>query len=156
MAVLQGIITQNVPAVTSQIIFGNPSTLDSITYSNSGIIFPVASSFTMSQSDYALFNLYNLQFFNSLILNYPGPLSSATNVVLPASKFEIIAVPIGNVIEYIQTTGLTNLNVYNIVYSTATQVATFSARPSQVTITLQEYVNSFPILRQFANQISLG
>jgi hypothetical protein len=148
-------ITQNIPAATQQIIFYNPSEFDNITYSSNSITYATEASITLSQSDLALWFVNKLIFYNTLLFNFPT-INASFNAPLPICKFEIVANPtVAHIIEYIQTSGLTSLSVYNITYNTSTNTATFTARTSPITVTLQEYLIGFEYIKQFTNQCSL-
>lgn len=151
MAALQGVITQNVPGNTQQIVFQNPSFLDSITYSSSGFTYPISSSFTLSQSDLALFLQYIIQFYNSIFYNFPF-LNSQFSQPLPFSNTEVYYVPGPDFLYYYQTSSNPALQVYQISIHNGTKVSTFAARASAVTITNQEFLFSYQILISYLNK----
>ena len=55
MTTLSSLVTLNVPSGSQTLSWGNPTTLDSITFGSNLITFPAAASYTLSESDFALF-----------------------------------------------------------------------------------------------------
>ena len=150
---LQGVITINTPSDTAQIVFSNGSTLDSITYSHTGLTYPVASSFNLSQSDFALFYVYKSQFYNSLFQNFPV-IRTSFDVKVPVCLTEINSLGSPNIIRYHQTSA--DSLVYNISYNRNTNIATFAARSNSITITPQEYLQAYQLITLFATQVTLS
>lgn len=150
------VVTQNLPSDTQQVIFYDTGEFDNITYSSNQITYAAESSITMSQSDFALWYKYFLQYYNLLLTNFPV-INSAYNTSVPICKFEILSLSTQspNLIEYIQTSTITSQSVYSITYSTTGNTATFAARSAPITITLQEFLIGFQLITQFANQCSL-
>ena len=152
---LTGSISQDVPGTLQSITFSNPTFLDSITYSSAGITYPVAASFTLSQSDFALFYAYKSQFYASLLQNFSSIIQSQL-VPLPVALMEIKNISGPDVLQYYQTSTSSPVYlVYNISYDYDDNIATFAARSSAITITLQEYLVAFQILKLFSQQVAL-
>ena len=153
---LQVIITQNTPGQTQSMTFNNPSFCDSITYSSSGITYPIASAWTCSQSDFNLFFTYKGQFFNSLLTNFPF-IANSYGLEVPVCKMQIYSSNGPNLIQYLQTSTASPVSlVYNITFDRVAKTVTFAARSSAITITLQEYLAAFPIIGIYANQVALA
>jgi len=153
---LQGIITQDIPSLTQQIVFSNPSTLDSITYlSGTGVSYPIASGFTLSQSDFNLWFQYKTQFYNALFNNFPV-IGQFSSVEVPVVQMKIYSSNGPNIIQYYQTSTASPVNlVYNITFDRGALTATFGERSSAITITPQEYLMGFQFISAFANQVQL-
>jgi hypothetical protein len=150
-------IAQNIPSATQQIIFYDPSEFDNIIYASNQMTYAAESTITLSQSDFALWFGYKLQFYNALFANFPG-INSSANVPLPISKFEILSLSTSNpfILQYVQTSTSSPItNVYNITFSTTAKTATFAARSNPITITLQEFLVGFQWIQQFAKQCPL-
>jgi hypothetical protein len=153
---LQGLITQNSPGNTQQIVFNNPSMIDSITYGNAGITYPNVPSYTLTQSDFSLFYTYKTQFYNALLINFPS-LSEMANLEVPVCQMKIYSSSGPNIIQYYQssTASPTSL-VYNISFDRGSLTTTFAARPAAITISIQEYLLAFPIIALYANQVGIA
>jgi len=151
---LQGEIFVDLPNQTQTISFQNPNILDSITYSSGVIQYPVTNTFTLSQSDFALFILYKTQFYQSLISNFPVVGLSFQAEVL-AAQIRLLSTLGPNLFTFNQTTtGSYNL-VYNMTFDRNAKTVGFQARTNQISITLQEYLMAFPVLMQYANQVAI-
>ena len=149
-------MTQNTSGNTQNIVYNNPGFIDSITYASNGITYPKASTFTLSQSDCSLFLAYKLQFYNALLQNFKT-VTSYFNIELPVCLMEIQSLSSPNTIRYHQTsTSTPTTHVYNITFDRDALTTTFAARPSAITITLQEYLNAFQLIQIFFNQIALA
>lgn len=148
--------TLNIPGTTQQIIFSNPSEIENITYSTSGITYASEISSVLSRSDFALFFQYKIQFFNSLFVDFPNIVASY-QLEVPVCKVQIYSSNGPNLIQFLQTSTASPISsVYNITYDRGTHTATFSSRINPITITLQEYFLAFQVLSQFAKQVSLA
>lgn len=152
---LSSVITQNIPAGTQQIIFNNPTEVDNITYSGSGLTYAVESSFTLSQSDMVLYFQNKLAFYNALLLNFPA-INAGFNLEVPVCLMEVQSMSGPNYLVFTQTSTASPVtHVYTITFDRGSLIATFAARASAITITPQEYLMAFQILRLFFNQVSL-
>lgn len=153
---LQGTLIQNVPANTAEIDFYNPTLLDSVSYSSSGISYPVANSYSLNQSDFSLFYNYKSQLYNFILANFPSVVNSYNNE-LPVCFIEVQSLSGPNIIQYYQKSTASPVNlVYNISFDRGTLTATFAARTNQITITFQEFLFAFFILKLYASQIALA
>lgn len=151
---LQGVITQDIPNATQSISFVNPTVLDSITYSSVGLTYPVAGSYTLSQTDFNLWITYKTQFYTSLFVSFPN-ISLNNLKEVSAAQIRLLSTTGPNLYTYNQTTtGAYNL-VYNITFDRNAKTVSFQARTAGVTITAQEYLMAYPILMQFANQVAI-
>jgi len=156
MTTLTSTVTLNVPTGSQSLAWGNPTTLDSITYGSGVLTFPPATQYILSQSDFALYFSYNKTFFDALLLNFPAVYQSYQTEI-PSSLFQIHAIPLANEVILLQQTNSPSLaTVFNISFNTATLQATFSARSSTLSISPQEYLLSFPILQQYASQVGIS
>lgn len=156
MTTLSSLVTLNVPSGSQTLSWGNPTTLDSITFGSNLITFPAAASYTLSQSDFALFFSYKVTFFNALLVNFPS-CYQAYQIEIPASKYDIQSLTVVNLLNFLQTTGTPSpVNVFNISFDRGTKNATFAARPNPVTISLSEYLISFPVLQLYATQVRIA
>lgn len=153
MAVLQGIITQNVPGNTQVITFSNPSTLDTATFGLTGITYPIASTFTLSQADMVLYNNYNILFYTALFYNFPL-LNSKFAIEIPVSTCQIQSLSVPNTIAFTQTSA--GQPVFTINYNRSTKIATFSARSSGIVVTIQEFLYAYQVLLIFMNQVAIA
>jgi hypothetical protein len=97
-----------------------------------------------------------LQFYNSLLLNFPS-ISNSFNLKLPVSKFDISSLIGPDVIEFIQTSTTSPIKrVYKLMFDKSALTVEFSARSNPITITLQEYLLGFQWITQFYHQVKLG
>jgi hypothetical protein len=145
----------NLPSGTQQIIFSNPSEVDNITYSSSGITYALESSFILSQADMALYMTYLTVFYNALLLNFPS-INASFNKEVSVFLIEIQALNGPNLLVFTQTSTASPItHVYTITFDRGAKTATFAARSSAITITPQEYLIAFQLLKLFFNQIAL-
>jgi hypothetical protein len=153
---ISSVITQNVPSNTQQIIFNNPSEFENISYSSIGITYAAESSTALSQEDFITFYQNKLQFYNSLLVNFPS-IANYFNLKLPVSKFDILSLSGPNLIEYTQTSTSSPISkVYNLTFDRVALTMTFAARVNPIIITLQEFLIGFQWITQFYNQIKLS
>ena len=153
---LSGSLNSNVPSNTYEIVFNNPSLIDSITYSNLGITYPSTSSYTLSQDDFALFYTYKSQLYNGILQNFPN-VTAAFYLEIPVCRMEIQSLGSPNILQYYQTSTASPITlVYNISYNRSNNIATFAARSSQITVTLQEYLQAFQMITLYAKQVALA
>jgi hypothetical protein len=76
---------------------------------------------------------------------------------MPVCLFEIQSMSGPNLLVYTQTSTASPVtHVYTITFDRGAKTATFSARSSQISITIQEFLNGFQILRLFLNQCLLN
>jgi len=143
----------DIDAGTQSITFSNPAAIDTISYSSNTLTFGTTSDFTLSKSDFALYNKY-LQAFNSLLIfNFPK-IASFFNGAFPPSLFAIYS-PDLTYFEYIQSSN--NNVVYQTIYTPpdSSTAIDFPARIA-VTISLQEFELGVALFSQFANQVALN
>lgn len=153
---LTGSISLNTPSTTQEIIFSNPTTLDSITYSSNFFTYPISSSFVLSQSDFANFWFYKQQFYNSLLANF-GQIQKNYSIKVPVCSMKIYSSNGPNIIQYTQTSSASPITqVYNITFDRGALTATFAARYNLITITTQEFLMAYPIIGLFANQCTIS
>lgn len=153
---LLAINTLNLPSLTQSIVFNNPSQVDEISYASNSITYPIASSFVLSQADFALFYQYSQQFYNSLIINFPN-ITQYYNIEIPVCLFEIQSLGGPNLLNFTQTSTASPVtHVYTITFDRVAKTATFAARASAITITMQEYLLAFSALTQYANQVTIA
>ena len=96
-----------------------------------------------------------MTFFNALLVNFPS-CYQAYQIEIPASKYDIQSLTVVNLLNFLQTTGTPSpVNVFNISFDRGTKNATFAARPNPVTISLSEYLISFPVLQLYATQVRI-
>jgi len=149
-------ITQNVPAITEQVVFFNPSEFENISYSSRGITYAVEISSVLSQVDFIVFYQNLLQFYNSILLNFPT-IANSFNTLLPVCQYKIFTSNGPNLIQYTQTSTASPItSVYNITYDKVANTATFARRLNPITITLQEFLTGFQWFTQFFNQIKIN
>jgi hypothetical protein len=151
---LTGNITLNPAGTIQQMLFQNPGTVDSITFSALGVTYPVAASYTLSIADLTSYLKFNIAFNIALFYNFPN-LNSAYSLPLPFMSAAVAYAPGPNFLSYIQTSGSTALPVFSISIHNGTLISTFAARASAVTITYQEYLYCYQILISYLNK-SLG
>jgi hypothetical protein len=149
MTTLIGTATLNLPGNTQSISFGNPTTLDSITYGASGITYPTTSSFVLGASDFALFALYSQQFITALLINFPA-LYPFYKKAAPTCGYSLQVPQGATEFTYTQTTGNGLTPVYTLSTHRGNLNTTFAARTSPVTITYQEFLIGQPIIQQYA------
>ena len=146
--------TFDIAGQTQTITFNNPSQVDQITFSSNQITFSSESSFNLVKSDILLYNKYLQAFNNLLLINFPS-ISSSIGLAWPLCVFDFTESNIGvQRLIYNQTTSGTT--VININYLPIATSAAFSARPSPVTITLQEFFMFVFMMNQFAQQVNLN
>ena len=120
------------------------------------MVYPIASSFTLSKADFALFYLYKTQFYNALLVNFPS-LSASFQQEVAVMKSQIYSSNGPNLIQYLQTSTASPVSlVYNITYDRGAHTATCAARNSAITISFQEYLMCYPIITLYANQVALA
>ena len=153
------VVSQDIVNATQQVVISDPTEFDNILFNSSGITYASESAITISLSDLQLWYGYLRAFNTSLLANFPVtsspfPIGGGGYAAIPICKFEIASVSTQtpNIVQYVQTSTLTSLNVYNITYSTTANTATFAARSSSVTISLQEYLIGFQFISTFINQ----
>jgi hypothetical protein len=153
---LIGIITQDTPNVTQSVVFSQSgTTLDSITYTTSGLTYPITSSFVLTLNDFNLFILYKSQFFNSLFSNYPI-LNAAYTKEVNVNQVKIYSSNGPNIIQFYQSSTASPINlVYNVTFDRNALTATFGARSSAITISIQEYLMAYQILLLYARQVAI-
>jgi hypothetical protein len=131
---LTAITTLDIPGLTQIIKFNNPAQVDEIDFGNNQIIFKASPTFNLSKSDFLLYINYLNVFNTALILNFPA-VTAFQPLALPLSECNF---KIGSTrITYDQHSGVND--VFNITYFLNTQIMTFTARASDMTITLQEF-----------------
>lgn len=153
---LTNITTFDVVGGTQTMAFYDPSLVDQITYSAGSITLAAISSFNLSKSDMLLYYQYVNSFNNLLFVNFPS-ISAHVNTSWPFdTTFEIYTTTVGvNHIYYIQNT-VSSTNVYTINYVPTATAASFAARSSPVTITLQEWFMTVYLLAQYSTQVSVN
>jgi len=153
---LTAVITQNISAQTQNIIFSTSGQVEEITYSNNQITYAAESSFVLSQSDFSLFAAYKLQFYNALLSNYPN-INTYFNIEIPVCLIEIQSLSGPNIIQFHQTSTASPVSlIYNISFDRGALTATFAAQSNQITITLQEFLLAYQMLRSYFNQCQIA
>lgn len=128
--------------------------VDQIVFSSNQITFSNISSFNLSKSDYLLYFQYLNAYFTTLLINFPS-IGGSVNGKFPVCQFEILETSLGVThIDYIQSSQ--GSTIYSINYVPVALSASFVARASPITITLQEFFYAINILTQYTNQISLN
>lgn len=151
---LQQILTTDSVNVTASVTFNNPAQLDRIDFANNQITFAATSSFNLSKSDTILYIQFLLFFNNNLFINFPY-VSQSVNGSFPVSSFNLFTTNLGvKKIDYVQSSN--GVNVLNMNYLPIASSCAFAARPSPVTVTLQEFYMMTYVLGQYANQISVN
>jgi hypothetical protein len=150
---LTGNITLNPAGNVQQMLFQNPGTVDSITFTATGVTYPVASVYTLSISDLVLYQKFNIAYNIALFYNFPT-LNAAYTLPLPDFSAMVSFAPGPNFLTYVQTSGASASPVFTINIHNGTLVSTFAARASAVTITYQEYLFSYQLLIAFLNKCS--
>jgi hypothetical protein len=152
---LTSVISLDVINVNSSITYNNPSQIESISFSSNSITFSSTAGFTLSKSDTLLYLKYLLAFNSQLFVNFPF-ISQFSTLSLPVSQFKILILNGPNIIEYFQTSTSSPVSlVYNITY-TPGGTATFAARSSPITITLQEFFMCIYMMIQYQTQININ
>ena len=149
-------ISQNIPSNTQQIIFYNPTEFENITYSTSGMTYNSESSVVLNITDFIVFYQNKLQFYNSLLTNFPS-IPSNIEKTIPVCQFKIYSSSGPNILQYTQTSTASPItSVYNLTLDRVGLTVTFAARSNPITITLQEYLIGFHWITQFYNQVVLA
>lgn len=139
---------------TQTLTFNNPGQVDQVSFTSNAITFAAESQYTLAKIDVLLYFQYLNSFNNLLLLNFPS-ISSSIGQIWPLSKFDISTTSQGvKKIEYTQTTAGTT--VLDISYLPIATSASFAARGSPVTISLQEYFMTILMMNQFTTQVSLN
>lgn len=154
---LTSVIAQDIPAATQEITFYNPGVIEDVLFSNNTFTYAAISSFTLIKSDFVLFFANKLQFYNAVLNNFPYVGSYYFNNVLPASstQMQISSHPSPNISFTHTSSESPTLTVVNITYDINAQTATFAKRLNAVTITMQEFLHAFGVLKRFAAQCAL-
>lgn len=148
---LTAITTLNIPGLTQTIAFNNPGLVDEIDFGNNQVTLKASSSYTLSKSDLLLYYNYLNVYNNALLFNFPSIVASYL-VPIPVSKFNLKPQSTTLLFEYLSGTS----NAITINYDLGTKIATFTARPSDVIITLQEFFMMVILFTQFQKQVSLN
>jgi hypothetical protein len=139
---------------TQSITFNNPGQVDQITYASNQVTFQTISTFNLSKSDLQLYIKYLIAFNNLLIFNFPA-VSAAYTLPWPISDFHIFETNSGvQKIDYVQTS--LGTQVININYLPLATSASFAARVSPVTVTVQEFLMCVYMLTQYSVQVGLN
>ncbi len=134
---ITGITNLNIPANSQNIQFFNPGLLDEYIFINNAIVIKAHAQFTLSQTDYLIHFQYLLLYFQGILSNFPS-LNQLINTIIPASEYDLQFKTIGSpTLSYIQKTG--NITAENLSYDVNSKIMTFSNKPSDVTISIQEF-----------------
>lgn len=134
--------------------YESSSLVDQISYGSNQITYAAISTFNLSKADCLLYYSYVNAFNNSLIVNFPITANSI-NAALPLSQFDITLSSSGA--EHIVYTQLSGSSVvYTTNYVPLAQAASFAARISPVTVTLQEFFTGLYFKTKFNVQIALN
>jgi len=153
MALVQMLTTDN-SLLTASLTFNNPLQIDQVDFGSNAITFQSCSSYNLVKSDVLLYIQYLMFFNNNLLINFPS-IASSVNTALPVSNIQTSVTSLGvKHINYVQTSGTST--VLSINYVPVAGAAGFSARPSAVTITLQEFFMMAYVLSQYANQVNVN
>lgn len=130
------------------------SLLDQITFSSDLVTYEAISSYNLSKSDMALcikfLNVYLLLIYTNFPLT-----GQSINLAWPLCKFDITLSTSG--VEHITYTQSSQGNTFlTINYVPIASAASFSARVSPVTISIQEFINGVNFQNAFFNQVSLN
>lgn len=133
------------------IIFSNPGTVDEIDFSGTNITLKAMSTLVLSKANFNLYFSYIVIYQTALLFNFPI-LANQNISILPASKFNLKPQnPTVILLEFLSGATQAVVMTYDLVAKTIT----FTARASDVVITMQEFFMYLIMLRQFQNQISL-
>jgi hypothetical protein len=146
--------TFDLVGLTQTLTFFNPSQVDQITFSSNQITFGAISSFNLVKSDVILYCKYLNTFNNLLIQNFPS-VSTSVNNAWPLSEFDITESSSG-VTHLIYTQTSQGTAVQTINYVPIATSASFAARGSPVTISLQEFFMYVLMSNQYAIQVNLN
>jgi hypothetical protein len=149
---LTSITTLDIIGGNQTIVFNNPSQIDQIQYSSSGITFSATSGYNLSKSDLFLFGQYLTVFYNLLQINFPSSINNLTS--LPNTNFSISQTFAGVTHINFSETSLGN-NVFGINYVPQAASGAIASR-SQITITPQEFFLFQIMLVQYINQVRLN
>ena len=134
--------------------YESSSQVDQIIYSSNQITFQTCSAFNLSQSDLQLYFTYLNTFNTNLKINFPI-INNSVNTSFPLCEFDLKITNVGTKkIVYTQTTSGTN--VVLITYVPIATAASFIARASPVTITIQEFLMMISMLIVYENQVLLS
>lgn len=151
---LTATILTDIAGSTQTLTFSNPAMVDQIVFSNNHITLKAIASFNLSKVDMAIYLQYITQFNNLLFLNFPS-FSSSLNLTWPISHFGINT-SMSGVEHIIYTQSSQGTQVVQINYVPTALAGSFAARPSPVTITLQEWFMKIYMLTQYFNQIKVS
>jgi hypothetical protein len=150
MALTQ-ILTLDIIDNLASITFNNPAQIDQVSFASNQITFSICSIFNLVKSDLILYIKYLTQFNASLIINFPS-VGTSINQSFPISNFQVNRTSLGVThINYIEGTG--SSTVYSINYVPIAGAASFVARISPVTISLQEFYMCIYMMQQYLQQI---
>lgn len=130
------------------------SIVDQITFSSNTVTYQSISSYNLSKSDMDLY----IKFLNVYLLliytNFPAA-GQSINLAWPLCKFDITLSSSG--VEHITYTQASQGNTFlTINYVPIASAASFSARVSPVTISIQEFISGVNFNNLFFNQVSLN
>jgi len=147
--------TLDIVGQTSTISFNQGATLvDQITLGSNAITYQAISTYNLSKSDMALYYAFLNIFLLSLYTNFPT-VSQNTNLIFPNSVFNITRSFAG--VTHLTYTQASNGNTFlTINYVPIATAASWIARASPITISLQEFIFGVEMQRQYFNQVSLS
>lgn len=147
---LKAVTTLDIPGLTQTIVYNVPALVDEIDFGSNQITFKAIASYNLSKSDFLLYFQYLDIYNNALLFNFPS-INASINVPIAASEYDF---KVGSTrIDYTQTHVATVTLGLTYLFSNSTM--TFAARPSDVTISLQEWFTIVYDLRVVAKQVSL-
>ncbi|HZY25508.1 MAG TPA: hypothetical protein VFE71_06750 [Bacteroidales bacterium] len=149
---ISSVITQDIPNGIQQVIFNNPTEFDNILYSSGSMMYAAEPDTVLSKEDFLTYYSNKLQFYNALLNNFPAS-SSAFNLTLPASAFVLYSTSSPDNLEFLQLTSDLSTLVYTLNFDRVALTIDFTARPTPVTITLQEFLTGFQYITKFASQV---
>lgn len=151
---LEQILTTNSVATTASLTFNNPSQVDQVDFGSNTITFAECSAFNLVKSDVLLYIQYMNYFNNNLLVNFPS-VQASINTAFPISNFQLSITSQGVThIDYNQSNN--GISLLAINYVPTAGAAGFSARPSPVTISLQEFFMTCYMLTQYSIQVGLN
>lgn len=153
--VLTAVTTLDIVGQTSTISFNQGVTLvDQITFGSNAITYQAISTYTLSKSDIALYNAFQNVFLLSIFTNFPT-LAQNSNLIFPNSVFNITRSFAGVThLTYTQSSNATTFLTTN--YVPVAVAASWLARGSAVTISLQEFIFGVQMQVQYFNQVLLN